>query len=116
MMGTINNGGFQYFFENDWPENPPYQVFIDALERIGAAEPADLLRTAVDAFPFQNPHLNVDARREYLESSRSKPEEYDSLIDRCGERVMKLSDSIDELMSKYVLLHISSFPTVKQRS
>jgi hypothetical protein len=116
MMGTTNNGGFQYFFENDWPDRPSYQLFIDALERIGATEPAYLLRTAVNAFPFQHPHLNVNARRDFIKTSRSKPDKYDSMIDRCGNRVMDLSDSIDKLLSQYVLLHTSSFPTVKQRS
>ncbi len=116
VQDTTNNGGFQYFFENDWPGCPSYQVFIDALERIGASECADLLKTAEGAFPFREPHLDLERRREFLESSRSTPDEYDSLIDRCGQRMMDLSDELEELMSKYILLHISSFPAVKEKS
>ncbi len=41
-QGIIDNGGFQYFFENDWPENPSYSVFIDSFRRIGAGEAADI--------------------------------------------------------------------------
>jgi hypothetical protein len=110
------NGGFEYFFGNDWPDCPPYKIFIDAFVRIGASESADLLRTAAGAFPFQEPHLDCDARREYLLSSRSQPRTEDSLIDRCGQRMMDLCDENYQRLSQYILEHVAYFPTVQQRS
>ena len=53
---TTNNGSFQYFFESDWPDNPPYSLFIDAFREIGALETAECLESAVNEFPIENPH------------------------------------------------------------
>ena len=46
-QGVIDNGGMGYFFENDWPNNPPYSVFADAYERIGRVDAARALRDAL---------------------------------------------------------------------
>lgn len=48
--------------------NPSYSVFVQALEEIGARDAARYLAEAVAAFPGPNPHLDLDARREFLES------------------------------------------------
>jgi hypothetical protein len=34
-QGVIDNGGYRYFFESDWPDNPPYSKFYDAYSAIG---------------------------------------------------------------------------------
>ena len=34
VQGIIDNGGFTYFFENDWPNNKPYEEFALAYDRI----------------------------------------------------------------------------------
>jgi hypothetical protein len=81
----INNGGFQYFFEADWPQKPNYKIFINAFRRIGAKESADWVEDAVEQFPFPEPHLYYKRRREYLVASRSEQGQYDSVIDRLGE-------------------------------
>src|SRR3954462_213387 len=57
-QGIIDNGGFQYFFENDWPENPEYSLFVDAFRRIGAAEAADCIQDAASMFPSSTPQLD----------------------------------------------------------
>ena len=36
MQGIIDNGGLQYFYENDFPDNPPYSQFVDDLLRLNA--------------------------------------------------------------------------------
>jgi hypothetical protein len=43
-QGVIDNGGLQYFFENDWPASVTYSVFSDAYRTIGGIEAADLYR------------------------------------------------------------------------
>ena len=67
-QGVIDNGGLQYFFENDWPSRPSYSLFIDAYRRIGAVAVAALIEQAVRRFPFAEPHKNQELRREFMES------------------------------------------------
>src|ERR687890_591346 len=55
-QGIIDNGGVQYFFESDFPGQPPYSVFVDAYHTIGAEDEAQALADAVKLFPFANPH------------------------------------------------------------
>jgi hypothetical protein len=71
-QGVIDNGGMAYFFENDWPNNPPYSVFADAYERIGRADAAKALRDAVKSFGVPNPENNCKARREYMEAHQGR--------------------------------------------
>ncbi len=68
-QGIIDNGGLQYFFESDWPNNPPYSIFADAYERIGRVEAAKALRDAAATFGIPNPERDVDARRAYIEAN-----------------------------------------------
>jgi hypothetical protein len=109
-QGITDNGSFQYFFENDWPDNPPYSIFIDALREIGAQEAADCLQKAVDDFPFSNPHLDCEKRRKHLEKSRSAADEDDSIIDRLGDYMMGLSDDTYAKLERYIKQHQKYFP------
>src|SRR4026209_325238 len=47
---VIDNGGFVYFFENDWPGNPPYSSFSEAYREIGATDVADWIDRAARLF------------------------------------------------------------------
>jgi len=89
-QGVVDNGGFQYFFENDWPENPPYSVFMDAFRRIGAQEAADCIQDAAEMFPSTSPHLDYQMRRDHMDSLRAKEAGRDSVIDKLGDRVIDL--------------------------
>lgn len=71
-QGVIDNGGMVYFFENDWPNNPPYSVFADAYERIGMADAAKALRAAEKSFDVPNPEGNRNARTEYMEAHQDR--------------------------------------------
>lgn len=104
------NGGFEYFFENDWPENPPYSVFVEAFREIGALEAASYLQQAVENFPFPDPHLHVDKRCEHLVASRSNPDEDDSIIDELGSRLSDLDDDTYTKIEAYILANPDSFP------
>jgi len=66
-QGVIDNGGYIFFFENDWPGTPPYEDFITAYETIGCIEEAADLRRVVATFQFSDPHLHKDKRREYMD-------------------------------------------------
>ena len=65
-QGVIDNGGLQYFFENDWPGQPPYSWFVAAYQAIGAEREAECLAEAVELFPFDDPHLDREQRDGYL--------------------------------------------------
>src|SRR5690348_960937 len=57
-QGIINNGGFRYFFENDFPNHPPYSDFSDAYRQIGMTEFGDWIDRATSLFGFPDPHLD----------------------------------------------------------
>ena len=109
-QGLIDNGGFAYFFENDWPENPPYSIFVTAFREIGAIEAADYLQRAIEDFPFANPHLDYKKRRDHLENSRSSADEDDSVIDNLGDYVMNLSNDTYVKLEEYIRKNSHSFP------
>ena len=112
-QAITDNGGLQYFFENDWLENLPYAFFIEAYHRIGAKEAADCLADAVAQFPFSEPHLYYEQRREYMEFSRSGENKYDSLIDKLGNRMIELSADTYTKLAAYVRVNIEVFPRAK---
>lgn len=113
-QGIVDNGGFQYFFEKDWPDNPKYSLFVDAFQRIGAMEVADCMQDAVDMFPFENPHLYCLARNSYLNSLRETQGRGKSVIDKLGYRVMDLGNQTNILLAGYILRHIEEFPTANR--
>lgn len=67
-QGVIDNGGFRYFFEGDWPGRPPYSFFSDAYRRIGAEGPAKCIDDAAALFPFANPERHEKRRTRFLKS------------------------------------------------
>jgi hypothetical protein len=114
-IGVICNGGSQYFFENDWPEQPPYSVFVEAFRRIGALESADCLEDAVRMFPSDTPHLDCEMRREHMDFLREREGEKALVLDRLGERIMDLEDETFKQLAKYIRQHIDSFPVAKRK-
>lgn len=112
---TTNNGSFQYFFESDWPHNPPYSIFIDAFREIGAVETAECLESAVNEFPFENPHLYCEKRCDYLDESGSSSMSKDSRIDQLGLRVMDLNDENYAKLAQYIQKNESYFPYLKKQ-
>lgn len=102
-QGRIDNGGFRYFFENDFPSNPPYRAFSDAYRRIGAITAADCLDRAVAVFPFDQPHLSQDKRNEFMDSME-ETDDFFGLDDKvCGDK------SIWQSLTRYVVDHSGYF-------
>ncbi|HEY1790082.1 MAG TPA: DUF4375 domain-containing protein [Verrucomicrobiae bacterium] len=107
-QGYIDNGGFIYFFEGDYPGTPPYSVFANAYRAIGADESAECIEVAAKLFPFPEPHLHGDARRDYLRdhcmiNGRSNDE---SLLVKLGDRVIDNSEKNYFLLAKYIREHL----------
>ncbi len=65
-QGVIDNGGYRYFFESNWPQAPTYSRFVDAYSAIGCEAQAATLARVVETFPFENPHLDEDGRNAYV--------------------------------------------------
>ena len=72
-QAIIDNGGLEYFYEADFPNNPPYALFVEAYRRIGATVAADCLEASSLLFPFDEPQYFEPLRQLWLEKFRSDP-------------------------------------------
>ena len=97
-QGIIDNGGFQYFFENDFPQNPSYSFFSDSYRTIGADKAADNIDKAIQLFGFQEPHKHIEQRIQFLEQNDNEELPFHKLGDEiCGD------DSIWEKLADYTM-------------
>ena len=70
VQAIVDNGGFQYLFENDFPFSPRYSKFVEAYRRIGSTQAAERLARAVEMFPFDDPHLKASREIEVHGNTR----------------------------------------------
>ncbi len=98
-LADIDNGGFQYLFESDWPGCPPYGDFAAAYREIGADEVAGWLEEAVALFPFPEPHRQREARVKYLRAHCVKG---DSPMGLLSDRAIDASDAVFARLAAYV--------------
>jgi hypothetical protein len=108
FQGMVDNGGFRYPMENDFPGNPPYSLFVEAYRRIGALDAAEALAQAVALFPFDSPECKAEARNKFMDSlgtdSEFENSEFCKLSDRvCGD------GTIWKRMDEYVARHSLDF-------
>jgi hypothetical protein len=108
LQGVTDNGGFIYFFENDWPGNPPYSVFAEAFLAIGAEETADCIVVAASQFPFNEPHLHCKERKEYLRNHCmiGDRENNSATLVKLGDRVIDNGKANYALLAKYIREHM----------
>lgn len=102
-QGVIDNGGFQYFFESDFPGNPPYSIFSAAYSRIGANVAASNIERAVRLFPIENPHLFSEKRNRFLDTLEESSELITLGDELCGDA------SIWENLEKFVRANAAEF-------
>lgn len=103
MQGMIDNGGFRYPLEGDFPFNPPYSVFSDAYRKIGAEDAAERLDKAIAMFPFPNPEISSELRNEFMDGLEDD-DEFFLLGDAvCGD------ERIWQLLDQYVQEHSEAF-------
>jgi hypothetical protein len=103
VQGIIDNGGFRYLFENDFPHSPPYSVFIAAYREIGAQDAAIKLEQAVAFFPFSDPHLHQEERLEFMDSLDVSHALFALGDEVCGD------ERVWHLMEQYVESHPEAF-------
>jgi hypothetical protein len=104
LQAIIDNGGFQYFFENDLPYLLPYAAVSDAYRRIGARQAADRLDKAVAMFPFENPHVHQDKRLKFMESLDEHDEFFELGDEVCGD------ETVWAALEEYAKTNAASFP------
>jgi hypothetical protein len=85
-QGVIDNGGLKFFFENDWPGNPPYSLFVEAYRRVGAVGVAELLDRAIRRFPFAEPHKHQELRLDFMASLDEEDEFFGEAA--CGDPIV----------------------------
>lgn len=102
-QGVIDNGGFQYFFESDWPGSPSYSVFSSAYRAIGATQVANAIDQAIGLFPFDEPQLKLELRNEFLSTL---PENH--LLFQLGDSICG-NESIWLQLSEYVRQNAQAF-------
>jgi Domain of unknown function (DUF4375) len=103
-QGVIDNGGLEYFYENDYPHNPPYSLFVAAYRRIGALEAADCIEQTAAMFPFRNPHFHHEKRRGFMEREASP--QFRALSGRiCGDKTVwgKVADYVKQNRAAFKL-------------
>jgi len=99
----IDSGGLEYFFEADFPNNPAYEVFVQAYRRIGARSAADCIEASALMFPFAEPHFFAELRQVWLEKMRIDPQ-----FAALGERISG-DASVWEKLAQYVRQNIDAF-------
>ena len=104
-QGIIDNGGFRYFFESNFPNTPSYQLFSDGYRRIGAEDQANCIDKAVQLFPFDNPHLYEQKRQEYLNNSC---EDDDCELIKLGDVVCG-DKAVWDKLNIYITNNVSAF-------
>lgn len=87
-QGVIDNGGLRYFFQNDWPAQPPYSVFAEAYRTIGATPEADAIEAGASMFTFSNPERHAPQRQSFLDGANG--ERIDALDEKLVTDVWKL--------------------------
>jgi hypothetical protein len=104
VQAIIDNGGFQYLFENDFPFSPPYSQFVDAYRRIGSSDAAERLEKAVAMFPFPDPHLRQEQRLIFMEALSEDSEFFDLGNEVCGD------EKVWRNLEEYVKRNAVAFP------
>jgi hypothetical protein len=88
VQAMIDNGGFRYIFESDFPFCPPYSVFSDAYRRIGAVDAAECLDKAVAMFPFEKPYQCQEKRNAFMDSLEESHEMFELGDQVCGDETI----------------------------
>lgn len=96
--GIIENGGFEYFFEADFPGNPAFEVFTNAFRRVGLEEIASDFSDLVALFPFSEPHKHVQKREGFLSS---QPASFMATMEKLERRIAQ-HDNIEATLNTFL--------------
>lgn len=96
--GIIGNGGFQYFFENDFP-GKRHRDFVRAYKLLGFPEHAKRILRLLSLFPLKRPQKDLSVRSEFMDTAfdgARNPEidETDRFFWNQNDRVMLRIDEV----------------------
>jgi hypothetical protein len=101
----IESGGLDFFYDADFPNNPPYTAFAEAYRRIGADAAADCIEASSLMFPFAEPQLFEPLRQLWLEKFRQSP---GGEFDRLDSRI-RADETVWDKLAAYVHAHRAAF-------
>jgi hypothetical protein len=104
-QSIIDNGGLEFFYDTDFPNNPSYAEFVAAYRRIGADAAADSIEASALLFPFDEPHYFAPLRQLWLERFKQDPQHAFARLDAqvCGDA------SVWTRLAAYVREHRAAF-------
>jgi hypothetical protein len=104
-QGIIDNGGLEYFYESDFPGNPPYSMFVETFRRIGAEAVASCIEETSHMFPFSQPHLHESRRQQWLDTVKHDEQHAFVRLSRraCGDEsaFRKLAEYVERNRDAY---------------
>lgn len=100
LEAEINNGGFNQFYSNSAGDFATETV--NALEEIGAAHTAEIVRQANALFESGEPPRDCEEREEALETIR---DDHEDDLDTLNTAFYEYQDNLSELLHAFVMNH-----------
>ena len=100
LEAEINNGGFDQFYSNSAGDFAIETV--NALEEIGAAHTAEIVRRANGLFDGAKPPKDRDEREEALETIR---DDHEDDLEQLDSAFYEYKDNLSELLHAFVMKH-----------
>lgn len=102
LIGEVGNGGLSQFYYNssgDWAFET-----VDALQRIGATEAAEIVRMTNSDFPPGGPSADFEIRHRQIEALPDG-EELAEKWDRAGTRLCEMEQIIEEKLYQHLVAY-----------
>ena len=101
-QGVIDNGGFPYLFENDWPGLKDWNIFADDFEAVGHTKGAEAIRAALRLFARGQPQRDLKERRKYIFETLGG---LDGELGKLDGPICGKSAVLERLLVRYIKTH-----------
>jgi hypothetical protein len=98
-QGVIDNGGFPFLFECDWPGLDDWHIFADDYDAIGHKKAAAAFRAALVLFPGGRPQRNLKERRKHIFDRLGG---LDGELGKLDRPILGKSAVLDRLLTRYI--------------
>ncbi len=95
----VNDGGYDQFFRNSANEYAP--IVVDALNRIGCYEVAELTQQAIDSLGIEG-QADVAA---FTKVMRHEDEERDERLDECDEHYSRIAGDLSVPLLRFIKIN-----------
>ncbi len=102
--GIIGNGGFRYFFENDFPGIENYNIIIKSYNNLNLNKHAEAIEKVLSLFPQGQPHKCLDERNKFMAKYfDDESKKYSPLVDWAEDIFFEDHSAVyDKAVSYYV--------------